>query len=222
MSQVLVPMIFTSVPGAMPQPTAPRCASNAPTATGIPARKPVFFAHAAVSRPARDQPRDTRAQAATQFPSFGSSLRKEFRVGIAAPGFIPHRLVAGGANARGEFSGAIRAGQRGGNVIGQLHPRMRGVENLRRGPQAVKNLAEKPFAGIGAAAFGQILRADFFGQRGDFRRFGHAGVVLPQPGHGRGIFGEFLWKRQRLAVLRPRATACCRSCPRRCRRPARA
>jgi len=51
MSQVLVPMIFTSVPGATPEPTAPRCASNAPTATGILAVKPVFFDHAAVSPP---------------------------------------------------------------------------------------------------------------------------------------------------------------------------
>ena len=50
-SQVLVPMIFTSVPGATPDPTAPRCASKAPTATGIPAGKPVFFAQAGVSVP---------------------------------------------------------------------------------------------------------------------------------------------------------------------------
>ena len=52
MSQVLVPMIFTSVPGATPEPTAPRCASNAPTATGMPAVNPVFFAHSrSIRRP---------------------------------------------------------------------------------------------------------------------------------------------------------------------------
>ncbi len=51
MSHVLVPMIFTSVPGAMPDPTPPRCASNAPTATGMPAGRPVRLAHSAVSPP---------------------------------------------------------------------------------------------------------------------------------------------------------------------------
>ena len=52
MSQVLVPMIFTSVPGLMPAPTAPMCASNAPTATGMPAGRPTFLATSAVSAPA--------------------------------------------------------------------------------------------------------------------------------------------------------------------------
>ncbi len=42
-SQVEVPMIFTSVPGVMPEPTAPRCTSNAPTATGMPAFSPSRF-----------------------------------------------------------------------------------------------------------------------------------------------------------------------------------
>ena len=48
MSQVLVPMIFTNLPGAIPEPTPPRCASNAPTATGIPTGRPVRLAHSAV------------------------------------------------------------------------------------------------------------------------------------------------------------------------------
>src|ERR1700722_11962946 len=51
-SQVLVPMILTSVPGAMPAPTAPRCASNAPTATGIPLLKPVRVDQSPVNSPA--------------------------------------------------------------------------------------------------------------------------------------------------------------------------
>ena len=34
MSHVLVPMIFTSVPGLMPAPTAPMCASKAPDRHG--------------------------------------------------------------------------------------------------------------------------------------------------------------------------------------------
>ena len=52
MSQVLVPMIFTSVPGLMPAPTAPMWASNAPTATGMPAGSPTFAATSAVKSPA--------------------------------------------------------------------------------------------------------------------------------------------------------------------------
>ena len=52
MSQVLVPMIFTSVPGLMPAPTAPRWASSAPTATGMPAGRPTRSATSAVRNPA--------------------------------------------------------------------------------------------------------------------------------------------------------------------------
>ena len=51
-SQVDVPMILTSVPSRIPEPTAPRCASNAPTATGIPAGSPSRAAQSAVRRPA--------------------------------------------------------------------------------------------------------------------------------------------------------------------------
>ena len=64
----------------------------------------------------------------------------------------------------------------------------------------MQNFAEKPFAGISAAAFGEILRANFLCQRGDFRRLGHAGVVFPKPRHRGGVFGESLVERQRLAV----------------------
>ena len=107
MSQVLVPMILTSVPGATPEPTAPRCASNAPTATGMPAVKPVFFAH--VGRESADgavNRVDARREAAREAcPSFGIQLGKEFRVRITAPLRVPHRLVAGGANAAMNLSG---------------------------------------------------------------------------------------------------------------------
>ncbi len=53
MSQVLVPMIFTSVPGLMPAPTAPVWASKAPTATGTSGGSPTLRANSAVSPPAR-------------------------------------------------------------------------------------------------------------------------------------------------------------------------
>ena len=45
MSQVLVPMILTKRPVSTPEPTPPRWASKAPTATAIPGRRPSFFAH---------------------------------------------------------------------------------------------------------------------------------------------------------------------------------
>ena len=51
-SQVLVPMILTRTPLLMPEPTAPKWASNAPIATGIPAFSPSLPAHSPVSRPA--------------------------------------------------------------------------------------------------------------------------------------------------------------------------
>ena len=55
----------------------------------------------------------------------------------------------------------------------------------------VENLAPEPFRGVGAAAFGEVLRAHAGGERGDFRRLGVAGVVLPEPGLGGQIVGEF-------------------------------
>ena len=70
-------MIFTSVPGAMPDPTPPRCASNAPTATGNPSGNPVRAAHSNVSPPtarsivcAFGRSRDRSS------PSFGSSCER--------------------------------------------------------------------------------------------------------------------------------------------------
>ena len=47
MSHVLVPTIFTSEPMEIPAPTAPICASNAPTATATFSERPSFFAQAA-------------------------------------------------------------------------------------------------------------------------------------------------------------------------------
>ena len=52
MSQVDVPMIRVSIPGATDAPTAPIWASSAPTATAIPWGSPSLSAHSAVSSPA--------------------------------------------------------------------------------------------------------------------------------------------------------------------------
>ncbi len=51
-SQVEVPMILTSVPVRTPAPIAPRCASKAPIAMGMPWRSRSVAAHSAPSAPA--------------------------------------------------------------------------------------------------------------------------------------------------------------------------
>ncbi len=143
---------------------------------------------------------NTRRQARTQFAKFRIKLRKKFRVGITIPVCVPHRLVAGGADARDEFVRRERAGQFGGNEVREFNPRMRGVENFRRGAEAMQDFAEKPFAGIRPAALGEKLRADFFCERGDFGGFGDAGVVFPEPRHRGGVVRKFFLERERLPV----------------------
>ena len=51
MSQVDVPMIRTSAPGLISAPTAPMCASKAPTATATLVVSPSFSAHSGVRLP---------------------------------------------------------------------------------------------------------------------------------------------------------------------------
>ena len=75
---------------------------------------------------------------------------------------------------------------------------MRRIKDFRRSPQAFQNLAPKPFARINAAALGEILRAHFFGERGDFAGFVDAGVVFPQPRHRGGIVRKSFLERERL------------------------
>ena len=53
MSHVEVPMMRVSTPGATEAPTAPMCASSAPTATAMPWGSPNRAAHSVVSVPAR-------------------------------------------------------------------------------------------------------------------------------------------------------------------------
>ena len=51
MSQVLVPITFSKRLRPMPPPTAPMCASNAPTATIVSRGRPSFAAHSGESVP---------------------------------------------------------------------------------------------------------------------------------------------------------------------------
>ena len=132
MSHVLVPMILTSVPGAMPH--RPR-----PDARRTRRPPPEFPRASRCVSPIRRSVRPPRGRsfgladegASATAPSFGCKLAQKFGIGITAPLVIVHRLVAGGANADGEFVRRFGAGQHRGNAIGHFHPRMRGVENFR-------------------------------------------------------------------------------------------
>src|SRR5438067_7336289 len=86
---------------------------------------------------------------------------------------------------------------------------MSGVENLRAGAQAMQNLAKEPFAGISAPAFGEKMGTNLAGKLGDLSSFRNAGMVLPKPGHCRGVPGEPPIQRQwpALAIHRYRRTA---------------
>jgi len=130
MSQVLVPMILTSVPGWMPAPMAPRCASNAPTATGVPTGKPVFFAHSAVNPPALESTGWTVGQPLAQSAEFRIEAGEEFLVRIAAPFFAVHRLMPGGAGCRRSFCRAPRCRSARRERSRQLDPGIGRVEHL--------------------------------------------------------------------------------------------
>ena len=127
-------------------------------------------------------------------------LSQKLPVGIPAPIGVVHRLVPSGANANREFPRRFRAGEHRRNPVRNFHPAMRRFENFRAAAQAMQNLAEKPFAAIGASAFRQILGTDFAGQFGNLRRFRYARVVFPQPRHRRRVFRKPFVERQRLSV----------------------
>ena len=141
-----------------------------------------------------------RAEPRPQCAQLRIKLRQELGVRVAAPGVVEHRLVAGGADPDGQLVGRLGAGEHRGHPIGAFHPQVGGVEDLWAGSQAVEDLAEEPLAGVSAAALGEVLRAKLARQRGDLPRLGDAGVVLPQPGHCRGVFGEPAVEGERVAV----------------------
>ena len=141
-----------------------------------------------------------RRQTGTQLGELRMQFGEKFFIWITTPFRVPHRLVAGGANASDKLVGMLRASERRGNKVGKFHPRMRGVENFRRSAEAMQQFAPEPFARIGAATLGKILRAHFFCERGDFRRFTDAGMVFPQPRQRGGMIRKFFLKHERLTV----------------------
>ena len=87
-SQQLVPIILTIVPSPIPEPTAPRCASNAPTAIGIPSLRPSLVAHSLHSFPASvSTAYASLYRRSLKSPSFGSSFARK-----SLAGKPPHSL----------------------------------------------------------------------------------------------------------------------------------
>jgi len=214
MSQVLVPMIFHERAGRDAAAHRAEMQSNAPTATGIPAVKPVCFAHAGVRPPTARSIVCTRASGRERSCASLDQAWPE----TEHRGNLPISRSTSPCDRRRKtpainLSGCSVPVSDAGTKSESSHPRMRGVENRRRGAQAMQQFAPEPFAGIDAAAFGEILRANFLRQRGDLGRLVDAGVVFPQPRQRGGIVGKFFLEHQRPAFPYPRATAYCRWCP---------
>jgi hypothetical protein len=183
-------MIFTSVPGAMPDPTPPRCASKA-RAFGPFRRQPAYRPVNAVRL--WPQPRPQLAQLRIK-------LREELRIRVAAPGVVEHSFMPGRANANRQLIRRLCARKRRGHPIRTFNPQVSGVEHLGAGAQAMEDLAKEPFAGVRPAALGQILRPNLARQRGNLPRLGHPRVVFPKPSHRRRVLREPAVERQRLAI----------------------
>ena len=136
-------------------------------------------------------------KARAQFTQFRGELGKKLCVWIATPIVIVHRLVAGSADPDGQFIRGFRSSQHRGHPIGAFDPHVGSVKNFRAAAQAMQNFAEKPFAGVSAAAFREVLGPELASQFGNLGCFGNAGMVFPQPGHRSRILGEPAVKRQR-------------------------
>ena len=157
MSHVLVPMILTSVPGLTPEPTAPMWASNAPTATGMPAGRPTFLRH--LGRQLAGFLIGGDGAVRVVLGDLGQvriQPPEERLAGQTAPILVVHRLVAGRADAARHRIGIGLAREKGRDEVGQLDPGVGRVEDLRSRPPAVQDLGPVPLAGIDAAALGQV------------------------------------------------------------------
>ena len=100
MMQVEVPITFTTSPSFTPAPMASQCASNAPTGIGIPGAQPKFAGPLL-----RQVPGDLIGGGVAPVQLFADAReqridchQKVFRR-QAAERFVPHPLVAHGANA---------------------------------------------------------------------------------------------------------------------------
>ena len=103
MSQVLVPRILTSVPSLMPAPTAPMCASKAPTAMAMPGLQAQLVGPL-LAQPAGEVVgrHGLVVQPVAQVGQRGVERGQELLVRQPAPFLAVHGLVAGGADAAHE------------------------------------------------------------------------------------------------------------------------
>ena len=101
-----------------------------------------------------------RAASGAGGPGRSSSCARNSSSGIAAPGRVEHGLVAGGADAALDGVGMRRPRQHGGQPVGVLDPGVGGLVDIGVGMEAAQDLGPVPFGAVGAAALGEVLRAD--------------------------------------------------------------
>ena len=105
--------------------------------------------------------------------------------------------MAGAADAAFDGLGVFDAGEDGGNPVGKLDPGIGGFEDGGGGAAAVEDFGPEPLGGVGVAALGDEVRADFGGEGGDLGGFFDGGVVLPEPAVGGEVTGPFFVEGER-------------------------
>ena len=124
----------------------------------------------------------------------------------AAPRFMPHRLVSGGAPAALHRERIGVAGQQRGHPVAMLHPRKRRLADVGVFAQHAQNFRPEPFRRIDAALeFREIRAAPMLGKLVDFFGFFDAGVVFPENEHGVRVVRKFRLQRERRPVAVNRA-----------------
>ncbi len=118
-----------------------------------------------------------------QIGQFRVELSQKLLVGQSAPLAAEHGFVARSAHAALQRERICVSRQNGRNPVAMLDEAERGLEDVFVHPAQTQDFAPKPLAGVDATALRQDLWADFVAQFRDLRRFGMAGVILPQPHH---------------------------------------
>ena len=174
---MLVPMIATSVPGAVTVAAGTEtCASTLATATAVPARRPVQPAASAVRPPARSSDRHdgratscrrrrsrSRVRAPRRTPTPGSRRRR------------PQGLVAGRA-----VVARLDPGQLPDDPVGRLDQTVGGAVELGRLAQDLERLREEPLGRDLAAVAIEPRFAELAGDPVDVVGLGLRRVMLPQ------------------------------------------
>ena len=126
-------------------------------------------------------------EAVAERGELGVEHRKELLVGKTSPLVAVERLVPGSADATLHREGILHSGQDGGNPVGQLHPGIGGVKDLRCNLQAPPDLAPPPLGGIGVSALGDVAGSVLGSEFGDEGRLFPSRMVFPEPALGMEI-----------------------------------